>query len=625
MKKREVFLLGTALLALILLASYLYGFTLPKRENLFLTPTIDDARGWEIYTLENEERMPVATSQIIDSSGTIYFEREIPAQWFDEELTRMELATDWWASAFVDGALVYTNYPGVSAMSPVTFPQEGEEIDFRVMLGFSLDPSWAGRTLTMAVDAKEENVSTPRFVLTSNYVFEGQSFAWANGKAMPAMLYAMLGFLLLALFIYSLMQRKANFGLLALAAASLLQMFFFLSHFDDAPFIFLLQPLLSNGFLLLPMLYIALRMQKYKKVFLPLLLICWGVPFVVILMNYFAPTPIFIQNVAPYLMFVPLAAMFPCGILERRNGNRVFRSFITGLYIVFGGVLVLFLLSLPVCALFPEGAGAFAWIHYIFYAIADTMPGLLIYFLNTLLLVLLFSVAALEQIRKSTEAAETVKLLTLKNDLMLENLRALERNGEALAVARHDELHHLRMMAELYREAPEQAAKYADSLAAELSGASPILPVTENRLINTILAVQASRAENLSIRFRAEAILQETLPIADKDLCAVFMNLLENAVNAASNAAPDKEKEVFVKLFVEDGYLFIIIKNTLPRNFDPSILKEKLGKKKQPAANPHGFGLISARTTLARYGGELRFSIEGDVIVLQTAMRLCSL
>lgn len=615
-------ILAALAILLLLISSYLYSDTITEREALYLTTTMDDARGWNIYTLNGDEPTPLDASEVRSYAGTVYLERVIEADWFTSGYSRVKLSAKRWTSVFVDGALVYTNCPTASNTLPVAFPKEDEEVDLTANHGFTIDASWVGQTLTLATALRGDASGTLVFVLTSDDVEEALNAAWTNKRSIPATLFAVIGFLLLALFAYSLIQRQTDFGLLALSAAALMQMFAMMSLLEKNTFDTWLRPLFSQFYSILPMLYLALRMKRNRRIYLALLLFCWGISFAVTSINYFLPMPIWLQDFVLYLTFFPMTALFLISIREKRDGNPAFRSLMPGFYITLIAIGILLLLSLLVYAVAPEYTGLLSLVRYAFYVVFDGIPIFLLQGFSTSLLVLILITAALQQIRHSVKAAEDAKLLMLKNDLILDNLQTLERSSQALAVARHDELFHLRTLSELYRESPEQAETYAASLTDELCNIPPVGRYTENRIVNTILTVQAGKANAHDVRFWVEAIVPENLPIPDKDLCAVLMNLLDNAVTAASHAVHDDMRKVSVRLYTEDGYLLIVIENTLPKDFNPDIFRQTLGTKAKLDTDRHGFGLMSVRATLSHYGGEPRFCLEGGALVARAAMRV---
>ncbi len=621
MKKHNNILIVSSIIVAILLISYLYTFTFSKAEELNLSPVYDDAAGWEIYTFNGEEKTPLNTADIMGAKGLIYYERKIDSSWLKNGYSRFKLSASHNTAVYVDGKLIYTNYLGDITNPNPNLPIIDLNIDFDALPGFSINADFNDKTLVILTSPKESHLGNPMFVLTSDYIIEAQNTAWTNAKTMPAILYAILGFLLFVLFMYTWYKEQRDFGLIALILASFMQMFYFLANFNENSFSYGLNGFFTNIFTLLPLLYIALKMQRYKKVFLVVLLSCFGVFLFTSYMDFKFYIFSYMQEFMACVMFIPIILVFVFGLFEKRQNNPIFKAIMPALYTTFGVVGALVLLSIPIRAFFPQYDGFLSFIYFIVIEFGNNSPILLLHFLNTLILLMLFVTMAYMQIRKNMMWAEEVKLLTLKNEMILENLYALEKNSEALAVARHDEIHHLRTLAKLYEESPSHAEAYATSLATELSGIAPVIPFTKNRLVNTILAVQGEKARKASVTFSAQADLEENLIISDKDLCAVLMNLIENAINAAALTPPNKNREVSVKLFTEDEYLRIIIENTLPQDFDAEAFTETLRKKPKRIKDRHGFGLVSVRSTLANYGGELRFSIDKDKMVLHTVMR----
>ena len=64
---------------------------------------------------------------------------------------------------------------------------------------------------------------------------------------------------------------------------------------------------------------------------------------------------------------------------------------------------------------------------------------------------------------------------------------------------------------------------------------------TRNIVLNAIVSDASARAEALGIRFDAEVTVSEDTGIKVEDLCTLLMNMLDNAIEAASK--------------VEDGYI----------------------------------------------------------------------
>lgn len=93
----------------------------------------------------------------------------------------------------------------------------------------------------------------------------------------------------------------------------------------------------------------------------------------------------------------------------------------------------------------------------------------------------------------------------------------------------------------------------------------------------------------------AQALGQLSAP----DLCTIFGNLLDNAVEAVA-AVPERElRDVALRVNRRDGFLLIRTENRFEGERDAALMSTK-----QNAA-AHGYGMKNLRDVVARLGGEM--------------------
>ena len=93
----------------------------------------------------------------------------------------------------------------------------------------------------------------------------------------------------------------------------------------------------------------------------------------------------------------------------------------------------------------------------------------------------------------------------------------------------------------------------------------------------------------------AQALGQLSAP----DLCTIFGNLLDNAVEAVA-AVPERElRDVTLRVNRRDGFLLIRTENRFEGERDAALMSTK-----QNAA-AHGYGMKNLRDVVARLGGEM--------------------
>ena len=185
------------------------------------------------------------------------------------------------------------------------------------------------------------------------------------------------------------------------------------------------------------------------------------------------------------------------------------------------------------------------------------------------------------------------------------------------AAFRHEWKNHIAALELLTRKQDQAGIRdYLNRLDGELEQLSPQI-FTANTTVNTILQRFAAQAKKAGVGFRVNAILPESLPIRDEDLCAFLFNLLENALEAA---AQTEEGEIFCSLQIRQQYLAIRCENTYRGTLrtDPS---GRLLTTKADVAD-HGFGLMKMRAIAEKYDSVLDISYDAGMFTVMTALKL---
>ena len=72
----------------------------------------------------------------------------------------------------------------------------------------------------------------------------------------------------------------------------------------------------------------------------------------------------------------------------------------------------------------------------------------------------------------------------------------------------------------------------------------------------------ASKAKAAGIAFTAEAQIPEKLPLSHQDLCALLMNLLDNALEAAAQVEEPSQRFLRLRLSLHKGFLAVRCENS---------------------------------------------------------------
>ncbi len=230
---------------------------------------------------------------------------------------------------------------------------------------------------------------------------------------------------------------------------------------------------------------------------------------------------------------------------------------------------------------------------------------------GALFLLVILSFAAL---LRALTVLERQQKLERENMLSLQNrsyYEAMEEQQFEIRRMRHDLSNHLQTLLAL------PAAQKDDYIMGMLDNPAfgQVLAWCGDSTVNAVLTAKKSLAEQKNIRFIARADIQEELPFEKADICAVFSNALDNAVEGCM-ALPEDAREIELRAKAGKGILAVNVKNSLKES-----AAGKEGEQEQPGeqrlpkttkkdAENHGLGLKSIRETVKKYGGGMEISRE---------------
>lgn len=190
------------------------------------------------------------------------------------------------------------------------------------------------------------------------------------------------------------------------------------------------------------------------------------------------------------------------------------------------------------------------------------------------------------------------EMLEYQNKLQTEYYRKIQENLDKTAKLRHD-INNLIQIINIQiqkntTESREEAKKIADEITL-IMDTTKTRKFCDNRIINTVLFDKTTFAEKNAIKIIDNILLGENIGITDFDLCRVFINLLDNAINALIDYDGEKNKNIVISCKENNGYIYIKCEN-------PSLESVKKSKDK---SSLHGYGLKIIRDIAEKYNGAL--------------------
>ncbi|MEF9955187.1 MAG: GHKL domain-containing protein [Clostridium sp.] len=208
------------------------------------------------------------------------------------------------------------------------------------------------------------------------------------------------------------------------------------------------------------------------------------------------------------------------------------------------------------------------------------------------------------QTYKGLMAMEKSNLITAQLKMQEEQYKKVLITMEKTARLRHDWRHHLLSINGFAKEANiEELQTYLNDLMPEYSSESET-PVCANAVVNIILQHNMSNAKTMGITMNIKADISQTISISDTDLCVVFGNLVENAMEACAKQTDD-HKQIEIKAETLEKQLVLLIKNTYEEA--PILKKGIYYSTKHEGA---GIGLSSVNRIVEKNKGYMRIDCD---------------
>lgn len=154
------------------------------------------------------------------------------------------------------------------------------------------------------------------------------------------------------------------------------------------------------------------------------------------------------------------------------------------------------------------------------------------------------------------------------------------------------------------------ARRYLADLSEEFHAAAPSIH-TGNNALDAILSAKQSLAASKNITLTTKIRIQRALPIDPRDLCIIFGNALDNAIEACDRLSEQTEKSIDLLLMEETGTLYCQITNTAPPRCNAVFTTSKADSIN------HGFGLDNIRDALEKYNANLNISQNATLFTLE--------
>lgn len=630
MRKIVPYLKWTLILLFIAAAAAIFSlfgsYTGTDSEKLYLTPIADDPIGWDIYVMDNGQRVYITPRELIDIDlgRTFYLSRILTQEIRDGNYTLINLSNDRPSAVFLDGELIYSSCLGISPkLDETVFPEEFRGYEMRGENTYcTLPENYAGKRITIATEHVDYQ-SMPIIVLSSMTIGWEVHASGTNSIIIPAAGFAVTALILFGIWLYGVFCGIRNPATLFVIAAAMVQSFSYLrqyEYYSPAPTAMAVPltafiPVIS---VLLPQIYFIFKSGKRRnRIIYSIIIGTAGSAAIVFQAVELSNGAAFCGHIRNILMYFSSAALIALAVSEAKTGNKAFRLFLGGIAAVLFGAAALYVSSL-------EGNGYYSsniktvLTSSLSYGSCD-----LVSFLGMTLFLLSAFISFYSIIRRTVRiqtelAVQEERLEQLDRDLAVQKqfYETKLSKEEEIRSLRHDMNGHLStLLALLDENRPDEAASYLSGII-ELHSEHKTDTMCENPYMNAVLTEYSARCRGNNISFVCHVgVGNHALP--STELCLILNNALENAVEACMKL-PENERKIKVQAAVKHNRFLLRISNRFIGVISGGEEFPATAKK----GKEHGYGLSNIYRAAQRKGGTMECRTENGYFVLDVQFPL---
>jgi two-component system sensor histidine kinase AgrC len=253
-------------------------------------------------------------------------------------------------------------------------------------------------------------------------------------------------------------------------------------------------------------------------------------------------------------------------------------------------------------------------VYYNLFNTQVNIETLVMLFFSVVIITTLVTFTLVFQIEKESKKEIQTKLKLAQIEMELERNNDMITITDNLRKLRHDMNNHIGLIKTLaHSNRFDELKEYVDQLYEDVDQANEFI-ILENKALAVLLNAKRNKAKKLNVDFQS-VIATSDINMLDKDICALFGNILDNAIEAAEKAASKK----YVDLTIQktDRGCVISCENSFSEK--PIMKRGKFVSKKGNSVL-HGIGTENIKDIVSKYNGEVHFNFDDEVFNLRIIM-----
>lgn len=238
--------------------------------------------------------------------------------------------------------------------------------------------------------------------------------------------------------------------------------------------------------------------------------------------------------------------------------------------------------------------------------------GMILFYIRTLIDFCGLCILYIQQNQKNEEYLKQ-ELGSIQNmfKLQYEQYLSYKENSDTINRKSHDLKHQIDVIRS--EGDPEKREEYLREMETAVRNLKANI-MTGNAVLDTILTYKNAYCVNHDIHFTCIADGKTLDFMHPLDICSIFGNALDNAIESAEKNKDKEKRVVSLKTFTQNHFLMICFENYCEDDINfghglPDSTKEN--------KSYHGYGLKSIRYTAEKYGGSMTLHQENDWFILR--------
>jgi hypothetical protein len=212
-----------------------------------------------------------------------------------------------------------------------------------------------------------------------------------------------------------------------------------------------------------------------------------------------------------------------------------------------------------------------------------------------------------EYYKASAQLLADYQAAQVKNNLALEHFEDVKEHMQEVYSINHDIHHHFGALGHLLEQGDlPRAREYIAQLIGDYSLDRQIV-YSKNQLLNYIIGYTVKQAQAKGINFTHTIDLPESICINDNDLYSLFINIIDNALEACAATESINDRNMELACNMKNSFMHVMCKNSKEND-----VTFEYGKylSTKPDDTKHGLGIGIIERIVEKYNGVL--DIEHD-------------